>query len=361
MMHFYLFVFFQFLVTGAAIAQTYSPVTLSGFNSDLFAESAPNSLATTSMSTDLTDHVMYTTGFAAGAGLPAGVVNSGTVVSGTRTYQMAPYNQQNALYVDVGATQTLTLFSTGSFSKISFMGFSAEGNSTLNIKLTFTDGTTTNCGNFTLPDWFDGANAVYCCFSRCVRTPTGPYNIDGLPSNPRFYPIDISLSCDDQKKNLQTITVKNLNGTTGFTNAFLLAMSGVPFSQNIFSFANDVTCAGGNNGSINLFASGTATPYTYSWNTIPVQTTANATNLIAGTYICKITDVNGCITYDTVTVAELPPLPVTAIANPVVICAGNTSQLTSSGLSSFTWMPGGQTTNPATVTPATTTSYTVTG
>ncbi|MEO6168878.1 MAG: PKD domain-containing protein [Chitinophagales bacterium] len=361
MVRFYFLLFLLLLMEGVAVAQTYSPITITGFNSDLFAESAPNSLATTSMSTDLTDHVMYTAGFATGAGLPAGVVNSGTVVSGTRTYQMAPYSLQNALYVDVGATQSLTLFSTGSYSKISFMGFSAEGNSTLNIQLTFTDGTTTNCGNFTLPDWFDGANSLYCCFSRCVRTTNAPYNIDGLPSNPRFYPLDISLSCNDQKKNLQTITVKNLNGTTGFTNAFLLALSGVPFSQNIFAFATDVTCSGGSNGSINLFASGTATPYTYSWNTIPVQTTANATNLSAGTYICKTTDVNGCITYDTVTVAELAPLPVSAIANPTVICAGNTAQLTASGLSSFTWMPGGQTTNPVTVAPATTTNYTVSG
>ncbi|MBK9730153.1 MAG: hypothetical protein IPO83_02515 [Chitinophagaceae bacterium] len=217
----FLFIF-QLLTTVAVVAQTYSPVTITGFNSDLIAETAPNSLSTTSMSTDLTAHVMYSQGFAAAAGLPAGIVNSGTIVSGTRTYQMASFSSQNALYVDVGLTQSITLFTTSSYSKISLMGFSAEGNSTLNIKLTFTDGTTTNYGNFTLSDWFNGLNAVYCCFSRCVRTATGPYNVDGLPSNPRFYPIDISLSCDDQQKNLQTITIKNLNGTTAFTNAFCL-------------------------------------------------------------------------------------------------------------------------------------------
>jgi gliding motility-associated-like protein len=357
----YLIATYLLLISAIAMAQTYLPVTITGYNSDLFAETAPNSLSTTSMSTDLTNHVMYTAGFAAGAGIAAGVVNNGTIVSGTRTYQIAPYNQMNAVYVDVGATQTITLFATGTYSKISLMGFSAEGNSSLNIKLNFTDGSTTNYGNHTLSDWFNGANAVYCCFSRCIRTATAPYNIDGLPSNPRFYPIDISLSCDDQKKNLQTIIIQNMSGTTGFTNAFVLAVSGVSYSQSVFSFANNVTCPGGNNGSINLFVGGTATPFTYSWNTFPVQTTANATNLSAGTYICKITDVNGCITYDTVTVAELPPLTITTQSNPSIICSGDTAHLSVTGLSSFTWQPGGQTSSPATVVPGSTTTYTVTG
>lgn len=160
------------------------------------------------MSTDLTNHVMYTAGFAAGAGIAAGVVNNGTIVSGTRTYQIAPYNEMNAVYVDVGATQSITLFATGTYSKISLMGFSAEGNSSLNIKLNFTDGSTTSYGNHTLSDWFNGANAVYCCFSRCIRTAAAPYNIDGLPSNPRFYPIDISLSCNDQKKTCRPSSFK---------------------------------------------------------------------------------------------------------------------------------------------------------
>ncbi len=349
------------MLSATAMAQTYLPVTITGYNSDLFAETAPNSLSTTSMSTDLTNHVMYTAGFAAGAGIAAGVVNNGTIVSGTRTYQLAPYNQPNAVYVDVGATQTITLFTTGTYSRISLMGFSAEGNSSLNIKLNFTDGSTTNYGNHTLADWFNGANAVYCCFSRCIRTTAAPYNIDGLPSNPRFYPIDISLTCTDQKKNLQTIIIENMSGTTGFTNAFVLAVSGVSYSQSVFAFANNVTCPGADNGSINLFVSGTAAPFTYSWNTLPVQTTANATNLTAGTYICQITDINGCITYDTVTVDELPPLPVSAQASPPSICSGNTTQLSVTGLSAFNWQPGGQTTSPATVAPGTTTTYTVTG
>jgi len=37
-------------------------------------------------------------------------------------------------------------------------------------------------------------------------------------------------------------------------------------------------------------------PYTYSWNTTPVQTTVTATGLGTGDYTCVITDANGCTT-----------------------------------------------------------------
>ncbi|MBK9730152.1 MAG: gliding motility-associated C-terminal domain-containing protein [Chitinophagaceae bacterium] len=141
----------------------------------------------------------------------------------------------------------------------------------------------------------------------------------------------------------------------------MLALSGVPFSQNIFSFVNNETCPGANNGSINLFTGGTSAPYTYSWNTTPVQTTANATNLDSGIYVCKITDINGCITYDTVSVLLMPVIPLNTLANPPVICEGASTQLTVAGLSAFSWSPGGQTTSPAIVSPVVTTDYIVSG
>lgn len=45
-------------------------------------------------------------------------------------------------------------------------------------------------------------------------------------------------------------------------------------------------------------------PYLYLWNTIPAQTTQTATGLIAGTYICEVTDSNGCQLDVVVTVTQ---------------------------------------------------------
>jgi gliding motility-associated-like protein len=50
------------------------------------------------------------------------------------------------------------------------------------------------------------------------------------------------------------------------------------------------SCAGLCDGSATAGATGGAGTYTYSWNTTPVQTTATATGLCAGTYICTISE-----------------------------------------------------------------------
>ena len=57
------------------------------------------------------------------------------------------------------------------------------------------------------------------------------------------------------------------------------------------------TCAAsncGNNGTATLLPTGGTLPYSYSWSTSPVQTSATATGLSAGSYPFLVTDANGC-------------------------------------------------------------------
>ena len=56
----------------------------------------------------------------------------------------------------------------------------------------------------------------------------------------------------------------------------------------------NVTTLGGNDGAIDLIASGGVAPYLYYWSTSPTQTTEDISNLIAGTYTVWIVDVNNC-------------------------------------------------------------------
>lgn len=62
--------------------------------------------------------------------------------------------------------------------------------------------------------------------------------------------------------------------------------------------ATDVTCSGGNNGSISINSVGGTTPYSYAWtkNGSAYATTANLANLLPGNYGLIITDANGCTT-----------------------------------------------------------------
>ena len=63
-------------------------------------------------------------------------------------------------------------------------------------------------------------------------------------------------------------------------------------------------CFATNTGSATLSAKGGSGLYTYSWNTIPVQTAATASGLFAGIYTGTVTDSNGCSKSISVTISE---------------------------------------------------------
>ena len=60
------------------------------------------------------------------------------------------------------------------------------------------------------------------------------------------------------------------------------------------------------NGSVTANVTTGHAPYTYSWNTSPVQTTATATGLAAATYTCTITDAWNCVITPNATVTHTP-------------------------------------------------------
>ena len=68
--------------------------------------------------------------------------------------------------------------------------------------------------------------------------------------------------------------------------------------------STDATCPSLNNGTATVSVSGGSGTYTYSWNTSPIQTTATATGLVAGTYEVTVTDLNGCTAITNVTVSS---------------------------------------------------------
>ena len=87
----------------------------------------------------------------------------------------------------------------------------------------------------------------------------------------------------------------------------------------------EVLCFGSNTGSIAANASGSYGNYTYSWSTAPVQTTATATQLIAGNYSVTVTDMVGCTATaaDVVTQPAAPLALTTSQTN--ILCFGDNS------------------------------------
>lgn len=66
----------------------------------------------------------------------------------------------------------------------------------------------------------------------------------------------------------------------------------------------DVSCNGGQDGAVTVSVNGGTGPYTYAWNT--GSTDPSITDLILGGYSVTVTDTNGCITQDSVSVGEVP-------------------------------------------------------
>ena len=88
----------------------------------------------------------------------------------------------------------------------------------------------------------------------------------------------------------------------------------------------NVLCNGASTGIASVIASGAVAPYTYSW-TNSLSTSATAINLIAGTYVCTITDANNSIITKTIVVTEASaiPLPISnAGPSSDSICSGST-------------------------------------
>ena len=83
---------------------------------------------------------------------------------------------------------------------------------------------------------------------------------------------------------------------------------------NLTTSITPANCNGQSNGSAGVVVSGGVGPYTYSWNTVPVQTGSTATGIPAGTYTVTVADANNCITPATVIVTE-PTAVVATISN----------------------------------------------
>lgn len=82
-----------------------------------------------------------------------------------------------------------------------------------------------------------------------------------------------------------------------------------PFTLNTSSSSS--LCSAGNGSASTTAIGGSGGPYTYSWNTSPVQTTSTASNLPPGQYIVTVADTGGCSDMDTVIVAGTGSLPLT--------------------------------------------------
>ena len=326
----------------------FAPVTITGFNHDVVAESGTSSLTTTSIALDgvpASNKVMYTATFRTTNGFGGGgIPDNGIITDAAGSYQLAPYTGSNVLLLQRNQNGDINIATPAKFTTIRVLCFSTEGASLVNATLFFTDGSsTTALTNYSLSDWFNATtNLVISGYGRCTRA-TPASGADGYPTNPRMYYIEINLSCANQQKNLQKINFANVT-TAGnnapYPNACFFAVSGKSYVQNISAVITPATCAA-NNGSAALTVTGTTSPYTYLWNTVPAQTGATAINLAPGNYQCTITDVNNCTSVYPVTVPLQNTLTMTVSKTDATCNTNGSITVTASGGANYEYSING--------------------
>ena len=123
-----------------------------------------------------------------------------------------------------------------------------------------------------------------------------------------------------------TVTVTDANGCIETLSANITEPQGA-LSVSLQSSQN-ISCFGGNNGSIQLTVNAGTAPYTYNWNN--GATTQNLSNLTAGTYSVMVTDANGCTETQTVTLTQPQgALQISVASSQQVNCYnGNDGQIT---------------------------------
>ncbi|MDB5272579.1 MAG: large protein [Chitinophagaceae bacterium] len=144
-----------------------------------------------------------------------------------------------------------------------------------------------------------------------------------------------------------SVTITDASGCPGQLFNFTVTQSA---SIAVTSSFTNVTCNGGNNGTITLAAvSGGTAPYTFLWSNGAVS--QNVSGLIAGVYSVTVTDANACFQIFNFTISEPAPIAITSSITDASCNGGNNGVITLSSVSggtgpyTFLWNTGATTQN----------------
>lgn len=131
----------------------------------------------------------------------------------------------------------------------------------------------------------------------------------------------LSVSAEDQSgltAGTYDVTVTDFNGCTSVESVLITEPD--PLSTSIAG--SPVLCNSGSSGSADLTVTGGTLNYTYAWSN--GSNTQDISGLSAGTFTVTVTDANGCIATDNVTIAQ-PAALTTSITETPVSCNGGTN------------------------------------
>lgn len=104
-----------------------------------------------------------------------------------------------------------------------------------------------------------------------------------------------------------TVTITDANGCTTIYTETVEA----PLPLDVVGFGTDVNCFNGTDGTVSVsVVNGNPADYNYLWNNPNASSTATVTGLQAGTYTVTVSDNNGCVETESVTIGQPTQLTV---------------------------------------------------
>ncbi|OHT43171.1 choice-of-anchor L domain-containing protein [Flavobacterium tructae] len=156
-------------------------------------------------------------------------------------------------------------------------------------------------------------------------------------------PVQTSATASNLAAGTYTVTATDSKGCTGTKQIIITEPTAVLTAT---TSQTNAACNAGTTGSATVTPAGGTAPYTYSWNTTPVQTSATASNLAAGTYTVTIKDANLCTITKTFTITEPTAITATTSQTNVLCKSGTTGSATvtptgGTGAYTYSWSPSG--------------------
>ncbi len=184
------------------------------------------------------------------------------------------------------------------------------------------------------------------CFGSCNGTATAsatggttPYAYKWLPILPPVTSTVISNLCPGT----YSLVVTDIHNCKDTSSAIVITQ---PKLLVVGATKTDVSCNGACNGSATANPTDGTPPYTYSWAP-GGQLTKTISSLCPGNYTATVTDANGCVKTQIVSIVQPNPLNVSLVSTNITcnaLCNGSLSASVAGGTPgySFLWAPGGE-------------------
>jgi hypothetical protein len=210
-----------------------------------------------------------------------------------------------------------------------------------------------DCGNNYTPIYFKGGSDL-------ATAPDQTSLFSPLASQWRTDTVDISVYDGASQIRIAFINKGGYGQPVHLDN--INVKSAVICNLSTTSTVNDVSCNGGNDGSVTINASGSSS-YSYDIGN-GTQASNNFSNLSSGNYTLTISDGLGCLSFENINVAQPAPLVSNSSATSDVSCFGGSdgsfSLSTSGGTANYSYNLGNGSQNTATFSGLNAAAYTVT-